>query len=183
MNIPNTITMLRIMMVPVLVYLLLHGEYRAAIWVLLAAGLSDVLDGFIARRFNLCTDLGSILDPLSDKLLVVSTVLALAWRGLLPIWLTVVIVMRDLIIVGGATAYYQRAGRIEMAPSIPSKVNSFIQICLIFLVLGTAAGMTQTAGWLPLLFGCALFTTVFSGVHYVVVWGKKGGALKAKADR
>jgi cardiolipin synthase len=183
MNIPNTITVLRIMMVPVLVYLLLYREYRAAIWVLLAAGLSDVLDGFIARRFNLCTDLGSILDPLSDKLLVVSTVLALAWRGLLPIWLTVVVVMRDLIIVGGATAYYLRAGRIEMAPSIPSKVNSFIQICLIFLVLGTAAGMTQTAGWLPLLFGCALFTTVFSGVHYVVVWGQKGAALKAKADR
>lgn len=179
MNIPNAITMLRIILVPVLVYLLLHGEYRAAIWVLLVAGLSDVLDGFIARRFNLCTYLGSILDPLSDKLLIVSSVLALAWQGLLPLWLTVVIVVRDLIIVGGATAYYLRAGRIEMAPSIPSKVNSFIQICLIFLVLGRAAGMTQTAGWVPLLFGCALFTTVFSGVHYVVVWGQKAKGLSA----
>jgi len=183
MNIPNSITVLRIIVVPVLVYLLLHGEYRVSIWVLLGAGLSDVLDGFIARRFNLCTYLGSILDPLSDKLLVVSSVLALAWKGLLPLWLAVVIVARDLIIVGGATAYFLCAGRIEMAPSFPSKVNSFIQICLIFMVLATAGGMMQTVGWLPVLFGCALFTTVFSGVHYVVVWGRKGAALKEKGDR
>jgi cardiolipin synthase len=181
MNIPNTITILRIMVVPVLVYLLLQGEYCASIWVLLGAGLSDALDGFIARRFNLCTDLGAVLDPLADKILIIASVLALAWGRLLPWWLAFVIAARDLIIIGGATAYYRRAGRLEMSPSIPSKLNTFVQICMVFLILGIASGMVKTAGWLPALFGCALFTTVFSGMHYIVVWGQKGAALKKKA--
>jgi len=166
------------MLVPVLVFLLLHGEYRAAIWVLLGASLSDALDGFIARRFNLCTDLGAVLDPLADKTLIIASVLALAWGGLLPWWLAVVIVARDLIIIGGATAYYRRAGRLEMNPSIPSKVNTFVQICMVFVILITAAGKVKASGWLPALFGCAFFTTVFSGVHYVVVWGRKAAKIK-----
>ena len=166
-------------MVPVLVYLLLHGDYRIAIWVLLGASLSDALDGFIARRFNLCTDLGAVLDPLADKILIIASVLALAWGRLLPWWLAVVIAARDLIIIGGATAYYRRAGRLEMHPSIPSKLNTFVQICMVFLILGTAAGMVKAAGWLPVLFGCVLFTTVFSGLHYIVVWGRKAKKLVA----
>ena len=181
MNIPNTITILRMGLVPVLVYLLLQGNYRAAILVLLVAGLSDALDGFIARRFDICTDLGSVLDPLADKILIIASVLTLAQRGLLPLWLTAVIVIRDLIIVGGATAYYLRAGSIEMTPNITSKLNTFILVCLILLVMATAAGMTHGAAWLPVLFGCALFTTVISGVHYIWVWGQKGAALKKRA--
>lgn len=177
MNIPNTITVLRIMVVPVLVYLLLHGEYRTAIWVLLGASLSDGLDGFIARRFNLCTDLGAVLDPLADKILIIASVLALAWGRLLPWWLAVVIAARDLIIIGGATAYYRRAGQIKMNPSIPSKLNTFVQVCMVFLILGTAAGMVNASGWLPVLFGCTLLTTVFSGLHYIVVWGRKAKRL------
>jgi cardiolipin synthase len=168
------------MLVPVLVFLLLHGEYRAALWVLLGASLSDALDGFIARRFNLCTDLGAVLDPLADKILIIASVLALAWGRLLPWWLAVVIAARDLIIIGGATAYYRRAGRLEMNPSIPSKLNTFVQICMLFLVLGTAAGMVKASGWLPALFGCALFTTVFSGLHYIVVWGQKAAKIKSE---
>lgn len=179
MNIPNTITVLRIMLVPVLVYFLLHGEYRVAIWVLLGAGLSDALDGFIARRFNLRTELGAVLDPLADKTLIIASVLALAWGRLLPWWLAVVIAFRDLIIIGGATAYYLRAGRLEMNPSILSKLNTFVQICMVFLILGTATGMVKAAGWLPALFGCALLTTVFSGMHYIVVWGQKARKLAA----
>jgi cardiolipin synthase len=182
MNIPNTITVLRIMVVPVLVYLLLHGDYRIAIWVLLGASISDALDGFIARRFNLCTDLGAVLDPLADKILIIASVLALAWGRLLPWWLAVVIAARDLIIIGGATAYYRRAGRLEMNPSIPSKLNTFVQICMVFLILGTASGMVKAAGWLSMLFGCVLFTTVFSGLHYIVVWGQKAAEIKLKGE-
>jgi cardiolipin synthase len=180
MNIPNTITVLRILVVPFLVYLLIQGEYRASIWVLLGASLSDALDGFIARRFDLCTDLGAVLDPLADKILIIASVLAIAWGRLLPWWLAVVIAARDLIIIGGATAYYLRAGRLEMRPSIPSKLNTFVQIGMVFLVLGTAAGIVNAAGWLPLLFGCVLFTTVFSGMHYIVVWGQKAAKMKSE---
>ena len=85
----------------------------------------------------------------------------------------------DLIIITGATAYYQRAGRLEMNPSILSKLNTFVQIGMVFLILGSAAGIVNAAGWLPVLFGCVLFTTVFSGMHYIVVWGRKGKKLAA----
>jgi len=180
MNIPNTITILRILLVPVLVYFLLHGEYRAAILVLVVAGISDALDGFIARRFDIRTYLGSVLDPLADKILIIATVLTLALQGLLPSWLTIVIVIRDLIIVIGAIAYYLRAGRIEMAPIITSKLNTFILVFLILLVMATAAGITRGAAWLPVLFGVAFLTAVISGAHYILIWGQKGAALKKR---
>jgi len=180
MNIPNTITLLRIVMAPLLVYFLLQGAFHAAIWVLLGAGISDALDGFIARRFNLRTYLGSVLDPLADKLLIIASVVTLAWIGLLPWWLVAVIAFRDLIIIAGATAYYLRAGSIVMEPSIPGKMNTFVQFCVVFIVLGNSAGMVQATGWLPALFGFALFTTAFSGVHYIVLWGRKGAELKAR---
>ncbi len=177
MNVPNAITILRIMLVPVLVYFVLHGGYGAALWVLLIAGISDALDGAIARRFNLRTDLGALLDPLADKALIMASVPALAWKGLLPWWLAVVIISRDLIIIGGAIAYYLRAGQLQMAPSIPSKVNTFVQICLVLLVLLSAADIVRAAGWFPLLYGCAFATTIFSGTHYVVLWGQKAAKL------
>ena len=169
-------------MFPFFFFLLLHGDYRAALWVLLAAGISDFLDGFIARRFNLLTYLGSVLDPVADKFLIMVSAFILAWIGLIPWWLAVVM-LRDLIIIGGAICYFIRAGGIEMNPSFPSKLNTLIQTCLILMVLGDAAGILRLEGWLPTMFGCALFTTVFSGLHYIVIWGKKGAGLKTKADR
>ncbi len=182
MNLPNTITVLRILLVPLLVYLLVHGEYRRAVWVLLAAGASDALDGFLARRLNMRTELGAALDPLADKLLMVASVVALAWVRLLPWWLAVVIVGRDLVIVGGAAAYFLYAGGIEMKPSVPSKLNTVVQICLIFMTLGAASGMGQAADLLPALYGATLFTTVFSGVLYIVVWGEKAAKRKVKGE-
>lgn len=178
MNIPNTITMMRIITVPFLAYLLLRGAYGAAIWVFVAAGVSDALDGFIARRFQLCTRLGAVLDPLADKMLVVVSVLTLAWLGLLPWWLALIVTGRDLVIVGGASAYYLRAGSVEMEPSIPSKLNTGVQILLIFAILAQAAGVVRIAGWLPVLLGAALVTTVVSGGHYVVVWSRRAAAMK-----
>ncbi len=180
MNIPNAITILRILLVPLLVYFLLQGGFHAALWVLLVAGISDALDGTIARHFNMMTDLGAFLDPLADKALIIASVLALAWTGLLPSWLAVLIILRDLVIMGGAAAFYLRAGQLKMAPTIPGKVNTFVLICTILLVLVTAAGMAHATAWFPALFGCAFVTTIFSGVHYIVVWSRKAVHLKAK---
>jgi cardiolipin synthase len=181
MNIPNTITILRIIVVPFLVYLLIDGSYTGALWLLAGAGVSDALDGFIARRFRMITFLGSILDPLADKILITSSALALAWICLFPWWLAVVICFRDLVIIGGATVFYIRAGNIEMAPTIPGKLNTFLQFLVIILVLGNAAGLVRAAAALPALFWLVLLTVLFSGVHYIFVWGKKGAALKTKA--
>lgn len=179
MNIPNAITSIRILLVPALVYLLLRGDFERAIWLFLAAGLSDALDGFIARRFNLATRLGAILDPIADKLLVVSSVIVLARLGHLPWWLALAVVARDVVIVVGAIAFYLRFGSLEMAPSIPSKLNTFVQIALILLVLCQLTEALQVESWFPLLFGLAFLTALVSGVHYLAVWGRKAGALQS----
>lgn len=176
-NIPNAITVVRILLVPALVSLLLRGAFGWAIWLFLAAGLSDVLDGFIAKRFRLTTRLGALLDPLADKLLVAASVIVLACLGLMPWWLALTVVGRDAVIVSGAIAFHVRSGRVEMAPSVVSKINTFVQLTLIFLVLGQAGGLVRAAGSLPALFGLAFLSTVVSGVQYVVVWGRKAGAL------
>lgn len=173
MNIPNVITLLRILLVPVLVLLLLDGNFTGALWVFLAAGVSDALDGLIAKRFNMCTRLGSLLDPLADKLLLVSSVIVLARAGHLPLWLALTIIARDIIIVGGACVCYFRIGRLEMAPSVPSKLNTFVQICLIFLIIVQQTRLVQISGWLPPLFVLAFITALVSGGHYVAVWGRK----------
>ena len=173
MNIPNVITLVRMLLVPVLVLLLLRENYPGALWTFLAAGVSDALDGFIAKRFNMCTRLGSLLDPLADKLLLLSAVVILARAGCLPLWLALTIVVRDVVIVGGATAFYLRSGKLDMTPSIPSKLNTFIQICLVFFLIVQMAGLAPVAGWLPFLFGLAFVAAIISGGHYVVVWGRK----------
>ena len=177
MNIPNAITLLRMLLVPLFLYLLIHGNHTGALWVFLAAGVSDALDGFIAKCFNMCTRLGAILDPLADKLLLVSAVIVLAGSGHLPVWLALTIVARDVIIVVGAVAFYLRSGRLEMAPSIPSKLNTFVQICLVFLLIVQLSGMAQVSGCFPFIFGLAFVAALISGGHYVAVWGRKAELL------
>jgi len=173
LNVPNTLTILRMLLVPGIVFALLRESYGIALVIFLFAGASDGLDGFIARRFNLYTPLGALLDPLADKLLVVSSALVLGWLGRIPWWLAATIVGRDLVIVAGAIAYYKRAGHLEMEPSMLSKLNTFLQISLILVVLADGAGFIGAARWLPMLFVVTLVTALVSGGHYVVVWSKK----------
>ncbi|MBP1751213.1 MAG: hypothetical protein H6Q57_49 [Geobacteraceae bacterium] len=173
LNLPNSITLLRLLLVPLIIYLLLEGNFQSALWLFLLAGISDALDGFIARRFDMRTELGATLDPIADKVLVVSMVFALFLQGLLPIWLMIVVVCRDLIIAGGAIAWRCAIGHVDMAPTIVSKVNTFLQVMLIFLVLCQASGMMTLATWLPALFVLVFLTSVISGIQYVVVWSRK----------
>jgi len=174
-NIPNAITLCRIVLVPLLIRFLLQGHYRGALWIFLAAGVSDALDGYIAKRFDMCTRLGSFLDPLADKLLLLSSVIILARSGSLPLWLAVTIVARDVVIVGGAGAYYLRSGNLEMAPSLPGKLNTFIQICLVFSLILHLSGTARIAVLFPLLFAVAFVASLVSGGHYVAVWWRKAG--------
>lgn len=177
MNIPNLLTSLRILLVPVIILLILRDRYLAAMWLLLGAGVTDALDGFIARRFNQLTHLGAILDPLADKTLVVATFLVLAGTRLVPWWLAAAVVLRDLVILCGAAAWYRRAGCLEIDPSWLSKANTFFQISLLYLVIGTHAGIAAIGPWLPILFSITFSTTVFSGLHYVVIWGRRAQRL------
>jgi cardiolipin synthase len=173
MNLPNMISIARVFLVPVIIYFIFIQRYGIALWLFLLAGISDALDGFIARRFKLCTQLGAMLDPLADKILIVSTVVVFYRLGRLPEWLMLVIVCRDLIIVGGTFAWHFRFGRVEMAPSFAGKLNTFMQIGMVFLVLVQASGMVQISSWLHFLFILVFLTTLVSGIHYIVAWGYK----------
>jgi cardiolipin synthase len=173
MNLPNIITVFRIFLVPVIIILTLRENYAAALWFFTAAGVSDALDGYIARRFDMRTTLGATLDPLADKILIIASVIALCRLGLLPVWLMVVVVSRDLVIAGGAIAWHFVIGRLEMAPLIASKVNTFMQVVMILLVLGRASGMEIVSVLLPFIFAMVLLTSIISGFQYIFVWSRK----------
>lgn len=180
MNLPNTITLLRILLVPLLVYALLRQQYSLALSVFLVASLSDALDGYLARRMAAQSRLGAILDPIADKLLVVTTVVMLTWQAWIPYWLTLIIVLRDLVIVSGAFAFHRLIGRVDFVPTYLSKINTVVQFMFILLVLLEAAGWPALATLRQPAVMLVLVTTLSSGLHYVWVWGAKAFTLGNK---
>ncbi len=169
MNVPNTITIIRILLVPALICFLLQQAFTAAIAVFLVAGVSDALDGFLARRLGQMTRLGALLDPLADKLLVISSVFILAWLGHLPLWLAVTIITRDLLILAAAALTLTKSNE-ELPPSALSKANTFVQLALIFFVLTHEGGVQAIAPALPPLYLISFVTTIASGMHYAIGW-------------
>ena len=134
-DIPNIITALRFLLVPPVIILLLQERFTAALIVFGVAGLSDGLDGFLARRFDWRSRLGGIMDPLADKLLVVSSFVTLGWLGLIPAWLVLLVILRDLVIIAGATFYHMRIEQFDAEPSVASKLNTAAQVLLVLAVL------------------------------------------------
>ena len=173
MNIPNLITLARLVVVPVMAYFLATGAYGAAALVFLAAAISDLVDGIIARRFHLASTLGATLDPIADKLNMFVATVVLALQGLIPLWLAIAIVLRDVVIVVGALVYRFTLGHIEITPTMLSKVNTAIEFTVLLVVMATAAGWIETGRWLPAVFVLVLVTVVTSGAQYVWVWGRK----------
>lgn len=172
-NLPNILTALRILMVPPVVFAILSGRYGFALVLLAIAGASDGLDGFLARRFGWQTRLGAILDPVADKLLVVTVFLSLVAVGGIPLWLVVLVVVRDLVIVAGATAYRLLFGDLELAPTLLSKLNTLLQVALVLIVLLDLAGLVPFA-WLVQSFIVAVtLSTTLSGLHYVWEWSRR----------
>ena len=153
--------------------LLLHEWYGAALLTFVVAGLSDGLDGYLAKRFSWHSRLGSILDPLADKVLLVTNYLVLGAMGAIPIWLVAAVIGRDVIVVSGAVAYHVLVGRYEMAPSLASKANTALQLVLMVAVVASLWIFTLPH-WLMngLIYG-VLATTVWSGVDYVWTWGSQ----------
>ncbi|MBI4756763.1 MAG: CDP-alcohol phosphatidyltransferase family protein [Betaproteobacteria bacterium] len=172
LTVPNIITLLRVLLVPVIVFLVVERDYGAALAVFLLSALSDLLDGVIARRFNRMSQFGAVLDPLADKLTMLAAVIVLTWQGLLPLWLATAIVVRDVVIVGGAAAYRLLFGRVEMAPTGLSKLNTFLEFALVCMVLAAAAGYTAVSPGLAPAFVLVLLTVTASGLHYVWQWSR-----------
>lgn len=173
LNIPNSITLLRLLLVPVVVWLLTIGAFPAAFWVFVAAALSDALDGFLARALNQRTPLGAALDPIADKLMLLSSLAVLVWLGHVPGWLLIVIVLRDTVIVGGALVYRQRFGHLEIAPTWLGKFHTLLEFVVVLLVLADGAQFLLLAVWLPVLFALLALTAAGSASQYVWVWARK----------
>jgi len=170
-DIPNLITGVRLLLVVPIVACLLSGRYGWALTLFVVAGVSDALDGFLAKRFGWTSRLGGLLDPLADKLLLVTCYLALAWQGLVPIWLTALVLGRDAVILGGAVAYHTLIERLDASPSVVSKVNTLSQLLLVVAVLVNHGARTLPAGWLDALVYTVIATTLLSGIDYVWTWG------------
>jgi cardiolipin synthase len=170
-DIPNALTMLRMALAVPSALLLLEDRFNAALLIFLVAGLSDGLDGYLAKRFGWRSRLGSILDPLADKILLVTNYVVLGWLGWIPTWLVMAVIGRDLIVVSGAVTYHVWVGRYEMAPSIASKINTTMQIVLAVVVVASLALLSVPEWLMDGLIYTVLATTVWSGVDYVWTWG------------
>jgi cardiolipin synthase len=170
-HLPNAITLSRIALVPVLILALKDQEYGWALILFLLAGVSDALDGFLAKRLNLVSRLGAILDPAADKILLVSAYVMLTVLGHIPFWLMLGVTFRDLLIVAGYLVYVAHTGPVHMRPSYLSKLNTFVQISLIGAILTEQAfGLAWTMA-IDLLVYAVLATTIASGLHYLWLWG------------
>lgn len=135
LNIPNLITLGRVILVPVVFWLLVSGQTQLAFLAFVTAGVSDAIDGFIAKRFGLSTELGAYLDPLADKLLLVSMYVALGFMSALPSWLVIAVVSRDILIVLGVLLAWLLNHPIRISPHAVSKANTVAQIVLAGTVL------------------------------------------------
>lgn len=170
LNIPNLITIGRVLSVPVVFWLLLSGRYQTAFFLFVLAGLSDAVDGWLAKRYNLQTELGSYLDPLADKLLVVCIFVAMGWLGELPLWLVIAVVSRDLLIITGVMLAWLLDHPVRIRPLIVSKANTFAQLLLASCVLADVGFKLGLGGVRDVLVLVTAALTVASLWAYTVAW-------------
>lgn len=176
-HIPNALCILRMLLVVPVAWLLFTDNYRLTLLVFAFAAATDGLDGFLAKRFGWTSELGKILDPLADKLLLVSVFITLAVIGLVPVWLAVIAVLRDVIIGVGAWIYQIIFGPLGGRPTVPSKINTLVQLTFVIAVVWQAA-FHNLPDWLVLGLGAGvLVTTVVSGVDYVQIYIRKAIAV------
>ncbi len=175
-TIPNLITIGRLFLVPFTVWLIVKGESMTAFWIFILAGVSDAVDGFLARQFNLRSVLGSYLDPLADKVLLVSIYITFAVLDEIPLWVAILIVSRDILIIGAVILAGMLGQPVEMRPRIISKANTVAQIVLAGLVLGDLAypiDLSLVRNLVALLVG---FLTIASTAVYAVDWVRHMGS-------
>lgn len=168
--IPNLITIARILSVVPVAWFLWIGSYHAALVLLILAGLSDGLDGYLARRYQWFTPLGALLDPVADKLFIVTIMLVFGFKGILPWWIVLLILGRDVLIVGGAIAYRWVTGALEMKPLFISKVNTALQLILLAATLLHVGFYALPQKVMDNLECLVAASTIISGAAYVFFW-------------
>lgn len=165
-NLPNTLTLMRIILLPIFVASMIYKRHDYALYIFSVAAITDTLDGFIARLKGLKTPLGTLLDPLADKFLLVTSFILLAVYNFIPLWLTITVISRDIIIVTGWIVLYLVSHSAKVEPSITGKIAISLQLILIWYIL-----LDINLPSLPdihqyLMYLTALFT-ILSGLHYI----------------
>lgn len=169
-TLPNLLTVVRILLTPVIVMAFIDQRVDLALLTFAVAGVTDALDGFLARVLRQRTELGAMLDPLADKVLIVASFLCLGILGWAPAWLVVIVITRDLIIVGGLLVvnFWVMDVRSRIKPTFASKTNTTLQIGFILLVLAHRGGWLHMAWLVEGALRCTAALTVYTGVDYVV---------------
>ena len=170
LNIPNLITLGRILLVPVVVWAIASGAMWIAFVLFLAAGVSDAVDGFLAKRLNMATELGAYLDPLADKALIVSIYLTLGINYLIPRWLVILVVSRDILIVGGILLSWLLGNPLKIKPLLVSKLNTVAQIVFACVVLGSLGFGIKAETLTLILMALVAVLTLLSVAAYLSEW-------------
>jgi cardiolipin synthase (CMP-forming) len=179
LNLPNLITIARILLVPVIVWAIGSGEMLFAFLLFLAAGISDAVDGFLAKRFGMTSEFGAYLDPLADKALIVSIYLSLGINGAIPRWLVILVVSRDILIVGGIMLSWVMGSPLKIKPLLVSKLNTVAQIMFACVVLGSLGFDIQVDTLKLVLMGLVAALTLLSVAAYVAEWARHMNSMTA----
>jgi len=168
--IPNAISLMRIFLIPPIIILFVNNEFAWALGLFVIAGLSDGIDGYIAKKYDWNTRLGAFLDPAGDKLLVAWSFGTLAFLGHIPAWLAVIVILRDVVIVAGSFIYHYMVRRLEGDPTFISKLNTGLEFAFLIFVMSHAG-----FGWpdditITVVGAAVLVTVVISGYDYVSNW-------------
>jgi len=168
--IPNIISIFRILLILPVLLLIFRSQYQWALFLFLVAGLSDALDGYLAKHFGWRTRVGALLDPVADKLLIAGSYIALAWLNLIPFWLATIVVSRDLIIAIGVFIYSFIIEPFEGEATRISKINTFLELLFVLVILCSIA-FDWPANSVITVIGSAVLVTVFiSGIDYIISW-------------
>lgn len=179
---PNAISLLRIALVAPILFFILDDKFVWALALIWLAGISDGIDGYLANRFNWHSRLGALLDPIADKLLVAGTFITLAITQHIPVWLAVIVILRDVIIICGATAYNFIVGPVQGEPTRISKLNTALQLLFLLFVLSRAGFGWPAEISITILGSAILVTVVISGVDYVWTYARRARRKVQNAD-
>jgi len=176
-TLPNVLTVFRMALIPVFVSLLFYQKFLLALGVFVVAGITDGLDGLLARRFHQQSPLGRILDPIADKMMLVTSFVVLSMRGVYPIpipkhlpipfWVTITVISRDVFILVGAAAINMVTGFRAFQPSLPGKVSTVVQIVSLATVMLAAQTRIGTGYYLPTVYASVFALALISGIHYI----------------
>ena len=180
MSIPNIITLGRIILVPVIVWAIASSQMEIAFAIFVIAGVSDAVDGFLAKRFNMASELGALLDPLADKALLVSIYVALGIWGAMPRWMVILVVSRDIMIVSAVIVSWLFGKPVEMKPLMVSKLNTAAQVALAALILASLGFGFNPTPYDGILMGLVTVFTLVSVSLYLVEWLRHMSTIEAR---